>query len=245
MNGKSTVKTVLVMVILVLVGVLGVLGINTVRTYMSGAAVGYEPKGVAAKANPDGKSAVVTWTTEKPVMAIVEYGAGPASLLLRAVETSQETNHSVTISSLKPNVNYYYRIRVREKDDEDTIYDNNGIPYNFTTKVDESAAAAGDGAKNEVVPTKATVPTSAAQTSTCDRTKDYNLDGAVNSRDMMECMKKSGSSTSVPSTATATPTKTATAVPTSASGCNRTTDYDKNGTINNADWFKCLQDNPR
>ncbi len=239
MNGKSTIKTILVMVILILVGVLGVLGINTVRTYMSGAAVGYEPKGVNAKANGDGKSAEVTWTTEKPVMAIVEYGTTPASLLLRAVETSQETSHKVTISSLKPNVNYYYRIRVREKDNEDTIYDNNGIPFNFTTKVDASAAAEISPTMAEAKPSVAvaapTVAVSGTQATTCNRTTDYNKDGTINSRDMIECMKNGGSTNTTASSPT----------PSSASGCNRSTDYNKDGVINNADWFKCLQDNPR
>ena len=48
---KGKIKIIVIVLILILVSALGVLGMNTVKTYMSGAAGGGEPKGVLAKAD--------------------------------------------------------------------------------------------------------------------------------------------------------------------------------------------------
>jgi len=101
MKGKFSLKTVIIIVILLLVGVLGVLGVNTARTYLSGASADLAPKNVLGKGNVDGKSATITWTTDKETMGVVEYGTTPASLLLRAPESSQSTSHSVVLKSTK------------------------------------------------------------------------------------------------------------------------------------------------
>ena len=115
MKGKFSIKTVIIIVILLLVGVLGVLGVNTARTYLSGASADLAPKNVLGKGNEDGKSATITWTTDKEAMGVVEYGTTPASLLLRAPESSQSTSHSIVLSPLKGGTNYYFRIRVGEE----------------------------------------------------------------------------------------------------------------------------------
>lgn len=211
MSGKISLKTIIILVILVLVGVLGVLGVNTVKTYFSSAAAGAEPIGVLATPNTDGKSAVVTWTTEKAIQAVVEYGTTPASLLLRSVESDSTTSHKVTLTPLKSGVNYYFRIRVGED-----IYDNNGIPYSFKTK--DSV---------EVRPTVPVVPTVAVSTgsaTTCQQNKDYNGDGVANSLDYLQCIKSGGS-----------------AKPTVGAGCVGGVDYNGDGTINSLDVIKCLQ----
>lgn len=72
--------------------------------------------------------ATVTWNTDRSSIGFVEYGTTPASLLLRAPESTQTTNHKVVLSPLRANVNYYYRIRIGE-----SVFDNNGIPYSFKT----------------------------------------------------------------------------------------------------------------
>jgi len=54
------------------VGVLGVLGVNTARTYLSGASADLAPKNVLGKGNVDGKSATITWTTDKETMGVVD-----------------------------------------------------------------------------------------------------------------------------------------------------------------------------
>lgn len=189
MRGKISFKTILVLVILVLVGVLGVLGINTARTYMSGASAGSEPKGVLATPGDDGKSATISWSSDKATMGVVEYGTTPASLLLRAIEPSETVNHNISLSPLKSGINYYFRIRVGEE-----IFDNNGIPYSFKTK----------GSTETVSPNVTVVPTIAQNSSSvggCNRTTDYNGDNVVNSLDYINCVQKSSTNTGTGSTA--------------------------------------------
>ncbi len=145
MKGKINLKTIIVVLILVLVGVLGVLGMNTAKTFLGSAAGQVEPVAVVARPGTDGKSTTISWTSDKESMGIVEYGTTPASLLLRAVETAQTTNHSVVLSPLKAGVTYYYRIRVG-----DEVFDNSGIPYSFKIEAEmmaEVSPTAGSGPK--------------------------------------------------------------------------------------------------
>lgn len=220
MKGGVSPKTIIVMVIVILVGVLSVYGVNTVRTYMSGASGGMDPKSVLAKSNDDGKGAVVTWTSDKPSIGVVEYGTTPASLLLRAVETDAVTDHKITLSPLKPNVNYYFRIRVGE----DT-YDNSGIPYSFKTKGSTETLVTPTVV---TVPTKTLVPTVATSTQSggCNRTTDYNHDNVINTIDYLTCLK-SGVSPAVTSS--------------TGGDCALGSDYDGNGVANSLDRIKCLQ----
>lgn len=221
MKGKFSIKTVIIIVILLMVGVLGVLGVNTAKTYLSGASADLAPSNVLGKGNEDGKSATITWMTDKEAMGVVEYGTTPASLLLRAPESSQSTNHSLVLTPLKPGTNYYFRIRIGEE-----VFDNNGIPYSFKTK----AAAI----EPTLIPTIVVQPTvkvaSESGTAICNRTTDYNKDGIVNSLDYINCQKNK-------------PTTSKAMVTPIASKCTKTTDYNKDGVVNSLDYIKCLQDN--
>lgn len=211
-KNKISLKTIIIIVILVLVGVLGVLGVNTAKTYLSGASSDMAPQNVLAKPSEDGKSVVITWTSDKASMGIVEYGTTPASLLLRSLENEQKTNHSLTLSPLKVGTNYYFRIKVGED-----VFDNNGIPYSFKTKTVAISPT--------VIPTVNLVPTATSASSSggsCNRMTDYNKDGAVNSLDYVSCLKnKTGE------------TKTET--------CVSGVDYNKDGVVNSLDRIKCLQ----
>ncbi len=205
MNKTGTVKSILIVVILLLVGVLGVLGVNTAKTYIGGASADTEPKNVLATPGTDGKSATVSWVSDKSTIGIVEYGTSPAALLLRAPESESGTSHSVVLSPLKPGINYYFRIRVGEE-----VFDNNGIPYSFKTKIADMV----------VVPTTVVLPTivvptvavseckkgtntmdyinclrkqplqpTVAATTACSTTVDYNKDGVINSLDRIKCLQ--------------------------------------------------------
>jgi len=222
-KGKISIKTIIVLVILLLVGVLSILGMGAAKTYLSGASAGSEPKGVLATPGEDGRSASVSWTTDKAVQSVIEYGTTPASLLLRSLESDATTTHSVPISPLKPNTSYYFRVRVGEE-----VFDNSGIPYSFKTK-----ASAVEAVPTTIVPTVALVPTTAASESGCNRTTDYNGDGIINSIDFITCIKGGGKSVvPVPSVAS----KSAV-----AGDCTAGIDYDGNGVINTLDRIKCLQ----
>lgn len=229
-EGKISIKSVIVTVIILLVGVLSVLMVTTVRTYMTGASAGAEPKNVLATPGEDGKSGVISWTTDKSVQAVVEYGANAASLLLRAPEAEATTDHRITITPLKANQNYFFRIRVGEE-----IYDNGGIPYSFKTK---AAAEEPTVIPTPAVPTTSLLPTSQATgsgSSQCVSGVDYNKDGVANSIDYLKCLKDGPGTVSAPVPTSASQSATP------ASGCKSGVDYDNNGTINSLDMIKCLQ----
>ena len=197
-------KKILVVVILLLTGVLAVVGLNAARTYLSGAAAGEEPVGVRIQA--EATSAIISWTTEKPVQAVVEYGTSPASLLLRAVETQATTAHRVTLSPLKPDTPYYFRIRVGDNVYENCAAGGNCLPYSFRTKA--------QGTVGKVAPTPTPSPSpavmdpspaatsSSAAAAKCDQKTfkakfgskdaayDYDKNGVVNTRDWILCLKK-------------------------------------------------------
>jgi hypothetical protein len=212
-RGAVSVKAIIVIVILLLVGVLGVLMMSNIKTFFSSASASSDPKGVLATPGADGKTATVSWTTDKAVQAVVLYGASPAALLLSAPEISATTDHSVTLSSLRAGQNYYFRIEVGE-----AVFDDSGIPWSFKTP-------AGSKPTMAPLPTLAIVPTIAG---TCSRTIDYNHDGVVNTIDYIVCMKNPGSP------------KTATGGAGATTSCDNV-DFDKNGVINSIDRIKCLQ----
>ena len=218
MKGKINVKTIIVLVVLILVGVLSVFGVKTAKTYLSGAASGSEPKNVIAIPSPDGKSATVTWVSDKASMGVVEYGTTPASLLLRAIETDATVDHKVSLNPLKSGVNYYFRIRVGED-----VFDNNGIPYSFKTNAEVVI-------EQPVLITPTLVPTMTGTgpvvPATCDRATDYNKDGVVNSLDYLYCQKNGTGS------------------PVISGQCQPGVDYNKDGTINSLDIIKCRQGSP-
>lgn len=220
------IKTVIVFIILLLVGVLGVLGVNTVRTYMSGAAVGVEPNNINALPNTDGKSATISWSTDKESQGVVEYGTTPASLLLRSVETDAATDHNLSLSPLKANTTYYYRIKVGEE-----VFDNSGIPYSFKT---EAVVVSPTEMPEPTIAAMVTPPESSASDSGCNRTTDYNADGVVNSVDFVKCMQAGGKPAAV-----STPVSSSSGSTTG--DCNGGVDFDKNGIINSIDRIKCLQ----
>lgn len=232
MKGKANVKTIIVMVIMVLVVVLGVLGAKTVQTYLSGATEDVMPRNVVATANEDGRGAVISWMSDKESMGVVEYGTSPASLLLRALETSQVTSHQVTLSPLKSGTTYYFRVKIGEE-----IFDNSGIPYSFKTKESESES---ERVMEPDVTLEPTMPTqvgsgSSVISGTCNKETDYNSDGTVNALDYIQCIKGSSvAPTSAPAPATS-------ATESSGSTCKPGVDYDNNGSINSLDMIKCLQ----
>ncbi len=60
-----------------------------------------------------GNSAVLHWTTNKVAATRVNYGTDPGKLSQKAYEPGGSTNHSVTLSNLRPHQKYYYEIENR------------------------------------------------------------------------------------------------------------------------------------
>lgn len=229
---KLNVKTIVIFVVLLIVMVLLVVGITQIRSFMSGAAGGAEPVGVTAIPGNDGKTAVVTWSSDKESIAKVEYGATPASLVLMSAETVQTTNHSVSLTSLRPDTTYYYRIRVGED-----VFDNGGTPYTFKTKSDTSAL---------ITPSPVASPTGSVPATTsavvCDSKTDYNKDGLINSFDVSSCKSNGGKVVGGGTVTSPVPTKKPGSATAPVVDCNGTIpDYNSDGVINSADRVNCLQ----
>jgi hypothetical protein len=78
-------------------------------------------------------NATVTWRTSKPADSLVQYGE--SVLLGRTAYTGAlVTNHTVTISGLLANRNYYYQVVSRDAAGNTTVDDNHGNLYTFTTQ---------------------------------------------------------------------------------------------------------------
>jgi uncharacterized protein (UPF0333 family) len=237
MKKKINIKMIVIFAVLLVVIVLGVVGVGAVRTFMSGATSGTEPKGApTAVSSADGKSATVTWTADKESTSSVIYGTTAASLVLTAVETNSTTDHNVSLTSLRPGTKYWFKVIAGGE-----TYDNGGTPYSFQTSGEDTANITPTEA---VVPTDTTLPleqtpvgtTSATPTGACDPKVDYNKDGVVNSFDLAECKKNGGAVTS----STLSPTVTTTTTNSVCSGSNLT-DLNNDGIINSVDRIKCLQ----
>jgi hypothetical protein len=231
---KLNVKTVVIFVVLAVVMVLLVIGVTQIRTFMSGAAGGVEPAAVTVVPGNDGKTAVITWTSDKSSIGKVEYGATAASLVLMAAETVETTSHSVSLTSLRPETTYYYRIRIGED-----LFDNGGIPYSFKTKSDGTATTTITPPASSITPGVVPTTNSSSSATICDTKTDYNKDGKVNSFDLVVCKEKGGK------VAATTTTPKPTAKPTSkvpTINCNGTIpDYNSDGVINSLDRVNCLQ----
>lgn len=235
MKGKVNLKTIIIFAILILVIVLLVIGIGAAKTFISGATAGYEPQGLKATPNENGKTATVTWTTDKAVKASVFYGTNRASLLLMAEDSQPTDSHNILLSNLKNDTIYYYKIVV----DTDNIFDNAGKLYDFKTS-NGSVLTPTVAIKPSLTATKSAVMTvtptaipskaaSATATLKCDKTVDYNKDKIVNSLDYISCMQG----------------KITTVTPAVTGKCDNPGDYNKDGVVNTLDKIKCLQANKK
>jgi phosphodiesterase/alkaline phosphatase D-like protein len=65
--------------------------------------------------NVTGSSATITWTTNKNAATDVRYSSDGSHWRV-AYQRGGERNHTVTLSGLKPNTNYTYRIMTRERE---------------------------------------------------------------------------------------------------------------------------------
>jgi subtilisin family serine protease len=77
--------------------------------------------------------AIVSWTTSRAADSLVQYGE---SVLLgrTAFDGQLVTNHTVSISSLSANRDYFYQVTSRDAADNTATDDNQGALYTFTTE---------------------------------------------------------------------------------------------------------------
>ncbi len=221
---KINLKTIVIVVVMLVVIVLGVVAVTQAKVFMSGATSDVEPNNVVAVSSEDGKSATVSWTSEKESIAKIEYGTTAASLVLMTADTVATTNHSLTLNQLRPATNYYYRIRVG-----DEIFDDGGMPYIFKTKGEAVGAISPAPTVMISPPLTSTTPTTTSATKiACDLKTDYNNDGIINSFDISTCKNNGGTVSTTPDT-----TKI---------DCNNIiSDYNSDGVVNSLDRINCLQ----
>lgn len=88
---------------------------------------------LVSSGNSDGVS--VSWKTDQKTEALIAYGTSPDKLDRLIPENTTAIDHKLSINevtngkSLAPDTTFYFNIKIGDK-----IYDNNGIPWTFTTK---------------------------------------------------------------------------------------------------------------
>ena len=75
--------------------------------------------------------AVICWETDEPVYSTVKYGAGPLDLETRS--TLADLHHRITLKNLNECTNYYFDILCEDLAGNQTVDDNGGVHYLFTT----------------------------------------------------------------------------------------------------------------
>mgnify|MGYP001058957942 CR=1 FL=1 len=128
MNKKETL--LLIGTIVLGLGAVGtILGLKKFSGTRSKASQENQPKNIRLEeVNPT--SATISWTTKEPAYGFVSYGESMS--LGNTVQTGEKaTVHTATVPNLTAGTTYYYKVGVGEE-----IYDNEGVPYSFTTPKD-------------------------------------------------------------------------------------------------------------
>ncbi len=107
----------------------GVVLLKNNQIFRIGASVTATPKDVRIS-NISDSSATITWLTEDLTTGFIIYGDSQNvnTSANESLDDAKYTTHSVTITGLAPDTNYYFKIN-----SEATVFDNNGVPWQFTT----------------------------------------------------------------------------------------------------------------
>ncbi len=144
----------------------------------------------------DKSSATIHWTTDKETLSVIEYGLSPDSLALYAPELEPKQDHRVDLTLLTPATTYYFQIKHNE-----TVYDNGGVPWTFTTKsIDGAELEQVKGIATRLTPmaTKPPDPTAtvALSTSSCKETTceaiQSKLGKGCSAKDYVQCLAGKG-----------------------------------------------------
>ncbi|MEI8103802.1 MAG: fibronectin type III domain-containing protein, partial [Candidatus Moraniibacteriota bacterium] len=78
-------------------------------------------------------SAVITWTTNINSNSLVDFGTTTSYGTTNGDAGASVTSHTVILSGLSPGTVYKYRVRSMDSLGNQTISDNGGVGYSFTT----------------------------------------------------------------------------------------------------------------
>jgi chitodextrinase len=87
-----------------------------------------------SSSNVSMNSATVSWSTNEAASSQVEYGLTTAYGTMTSLDATRVTSHSVVVSGLASNTNYYYRVRSRDAAGNEQVGSNNS----FTTATGSS-----------------------------------------------------------------------------------------------------------
>jgi len=127
---KKNIPTILGIVILLVGTFAGVFFLGMRQIFKVGADTSVAPQDIRTS-NVSDNTATISWTTDKESTNFINWGESVNSLSKIEKETDDDkkfSTHSITISGLKPNTKYFYKIN-----SEGESFDNKGIPWEFTT----------------------------------------------------------------------------------------------------------------
>ena len=127
---KNKIPTLIGIIILLAGTFAGIFFLRINHVFRIGASPTSAPKNIRTS-NLSDTSATISWTTEGATTVFISWGEGEGSLdkIVNESDTSQKfSTHSIALTGLKPNTTYFYKIN-----SEGTNFDNNGLPWQFTT----------------------------------------------------------------------------------------------------------------
>lgn len=133
--------------------------------------------------------AQVGWTTGQETQGVIEYGTSPAALSFFAPESAETLTHTVDLTLLSPSTTYYFQIRIA-----DTVHDNGGVPWTFTTKsvasdTNPSAeSSTGEGSTTSESSSSNFVTSPTCNETDCEAIRDAFFSGC-DTQDYIRCLK--------------------------------------------------------
>lgn len=124
---KNKIPTILGIVVLLIGVFAGVFLLKNNQIFRTGAEGGI-PTNVRVS-NVTDTSITVSWTTREATSGFVSYGTSEkVGVVISEAEDKKFLTHSVTITKLNPETNYFFKIN-----SNGVMFDNNNIPWQFTT----------------------------------------------------------------------------------------------------------------
>lgn len=126
---KKQLPTILGIILLAIGTFLGVFLVNKQQIFKLGASSDAAPKDIRVS-NISDSAITISWITDLETEGFVLWGTSENDITTPEQETQQKSfAHSVTISGLSPQTNYFYKIN-----SNGTEFDNEGIAWQATTK---------------------------------------------------------------------------------------------------------------